>query len=47
MTEVILILDKNGKILDSKPRGIKVDLDSIKALEKIDDGELIRIRTEL
>jgi len=46
VTEVILILNKKGDILDFSPRNVDVRniLNDIKQEEIYDDGELIRVR---
>ncbi|WP_196770264.1 hypothetical protein [Stygiolobus azoricus] len=45
MTEVIIILNKNGDILDFSPRNIDIrEISKLKQEEVYDDGELIRIK---
>lgn len=45
VTEVIIILNKNGEILDFSPRDVIItDLSKLKQEEVYDDGELIRIK---
>lgn len=45
MTEIIIILNKNGDILDFSPRDIDIrEISKLKQEEVYDDGELIRIK---
>ncbi|MFP3197428.1 MAG: hypothetical protein RXQ78_03170 [Sulfolobaceae archaeon] len=45
MTEIIIILNKNGDILDFSPRNIDIrEISKLKQEEVYDDGELIRIK---
>ncbi|WP_174629064.1 hypothetical protein [Metallosphaera tengchongensis] len=48
MSEVILIYNKNGELLDFSPRNIKMRKFSQNDFKEIyDDGELIRIKLNL
>jgi hypothetical protein len=45
VTEIIIILNKNGDILDFSPRNIDIrEISKLKQEEVYDDGELIRIK---
>jgi hypothetical protein len=45
VTEIIIILNKNGDILDFSPRDIDIrEISKLKQEEVYDDGELIRIK---
>ncbi|BFH74401.1 hypothetical protein SJAV_23450 [Sulfurisphaera javensis] len=47
-TEVIVIFNKNGDILDFSPRNINLnDLINMKEKEVYDDGELIRVKGKI
>jgi hypothetical protein len=46
VTEVIIIFNKNGEILDFSPRNIDIEkiTKNLKEEEIYDDGEMIRVR---
>jgi hypothetical protein len=48
MVEVIVIMNREGQILDIAPRWVKmVNLEEVERKEVFDDGELIRLKVEV